>query len=167
MLFRSAQAEREAAAARCEALEVLGGERARRVRQHLRGLPGVTGVLGEAVDVPERLGAAVAAVLDRTASALLVDTAARLEALAAAASAEDAPIDLLAPDAVTGGGWLDAATRAAEAVGGDVLISLLRPRPPATAALLAALAGDVGGSEERRVGKECRALCRSRWSPYH
>ena len=26
---------------------------------------------------------------------------------------------------------------------------------------------DVGRSEERRVGKECRALCRSRWSPYH
>jgi 5'-deoxynucleotidase YfbR-like HD superfamily hydrolase len=27
----------------------------------------------------------------------------------------------------------------------------------------------VGGgrSEERRVGKECRRLCRSRWSPYH
>ena len=25
----------------------------------------------------------------------------------------------------------------------------------------------VKGSEERRVGKECRALCRSRWSPYH
>ena len=23
------------------------------------------------------------------------------------------------------------------------------------------------GSEERRVGKECCALCRSRWSPYH
>ena len=22
-------------------------------------------------------------------------------------------------------------------------------------------------SEERRVGKECDALCRSRWSPYH
>ena len=22
-------------------------------------------------------------------------------------------------------------------------------------------------SEERRVGKECRLLCRSRWSPYH
>ena len=22
-------------------------------------------------------------------------------------------------------------------------------------------------AEERRVGKECRALCRSRWSPYH
>ena len=27
-------------------------------------------------------------------------------------------------------------------------------------------AGD-GRSEERRVGKECIAVCRSRWSPYH
>ena len=26
---------------------------------------------------------------------------------------------------------------------------------------------EVGGSEERRVGKECRSVCRSRWSPYH
>ena len=25
----------------------------------------------------------------------------------------------------------------------------------------------VHGSEERRVGKECRLTCRSRWSPYH
>ena len=25
----------------------------------------------------------------------------------------------------------------------------------------------VGRSEERRVGKECLAVCRSRWSPYH
>jgi citrate synthase len=25
----------------------------------------------------------------------------------------------------------------------------------------------VARSEERRVGKECRRLCRSRWSPYH
>ena len=24
-----------------------------------------------------------------------------------------------------------------------------------------------GGSEERRVGKECHTTCRSRWSPYH
>ena len=30
------------------------------------------------------------------------------------------------------------------------------------------LAKKFGGrSEERRVGKECRPLCRSRWSPYH
>ena len=26
---------------------------------------------------------------------------------------------------------------------------------------------DVRRSEERRVGKECFLLCRSRWSPYH
>ena len=26
---------------------------------------------------------------------------------------------------------------------------------------------ELARSEERRVGKECRALCRSRWSPYH
>ena len=26
---------------------------------------------------------------------------------------------------------------------------------------------DTGRSEERRVGKECLRLCRSRWSPYH
>src|SRR5213083_815642 len=25
----------------------------------------------------------------------------------------------------------------------------------------------AGRSEERRVGKECSLLCRSRWSPYH
>ena len=27
--------------------------------------------------------------------------------------------------------------------------------------------GGSGGSEERRVGKECVQPCRSRWSPYH
>ena len=26
---------------------------------------------------------------------------------------------------------------------------------------------NFGRSEERRVGKECTATCRSRWSPYH
>ena len=30
-----------------------------------------------------------------------------------------------------------------------------------------ALVGGSIGSEERRVGKECVRLCRSRWSPYH
>jgi NTE family protein len=29
------------------------------------------------------------------------------------------------------------------------------------------LTDNWGRSEERRVGKECRRLCRSRWSPYH
>ena len=27
--------------------------------------------------------------------------------------------------------------------------------------------GPAGRSEERRVGKECPTMCRSRWSPYH
>ena len=27
--------------------------------------------------------------------------------------------------------------------------------------------GEAMRSEERRVGKECALLCRSRWSPYH
>ena len=26
---------------------------------------------------------------------------------------------------------------------------------------------DETRSEERRVGKECASMCRSRWSPYH
>ena len=28
-------------------------------------------------------------------------------------------------------------------------------------------AHEVSRSEERRVGKECKSQCRSRWSPYH
>ena len=35
------------------------------------------------------------------------------------------------------------------------------------ACTLPALGGDPNRSEERRVGKECVRLCRSRWSPYH
>ena len=31
----------------------------------------------------------------------------------------------------------------------------------------ASFAVGFGRSEERRVGKECRLTCRSRWSPYH
>ena len=40
---------------------------------------------------------------------------------------------------------------------------------PEDAAYIAALtaAGYTPRSEERRVGKECLRLCRSRWSPYH
>ena len=30
-----------------------------------------------------------------------------------------------------------------------------------------AVVADIQRSEERRVGKECSELCRSRWSPYH
>ena len=39
--------------------------------------------------------------------------------------------------------------------------------PDGTKIAYTAEGDDDGGSEERRVGKECRLLCRSRWSPYH
>jgi cytochrome c oxidase cbb3-type subunit 1 len=42
-----------------------------------------------------------------------------------------------------------------------------RLRPLHTNAVIFAFGGCVLRSEERRVGKECRRLCRSRWSPYH
>ena len=35
------------------------------------------------------------------------------------------------------------------------------------ASAVLALLPVAGRSEERRVGKECIAVCRSRWSPYH
>ena len=52
---------------------------------------------------------------------------------------------------------------------------LQNPTNEAVAAKIAALEGGVAAmltssgqrSEERRVGKECLRLCRSRWSPYH
>ena len=37
----------------------------------------------------------------------------------------------------------------------------------AAAAFFASVALVLPRSEERRVGKECSELCRSRWSPYH
>ena len=42
-------------------------------------------------------------------------------------------------------------------------------KAPEGATTGAATGGATGGvrSEERRVGKECPQLCRSRWSPYH
>ena len=33
--------------------------------------------------------------------------------------------------------------------------------------VMRALTSSYARSEERRVGKECLRLCRSRWSPYH
>ena len=36
-----------------------------------------------------------------------------------------------------------------------------------TAQTATILAGGALRSEERRVGKECTSVCRSRWSPYH
>ena len=42
-----------------------------------------------------------------------------------------------------------------------------RWRPKTIAALNGQEVKLVKRSEERRVGKECVSLCRSRWSPYH
>ena len=39
------------------------------------------------------------------------------------------------------------------------------PAVPKNTEIVVVLGGDR--SEERRVGKECRIGCRSRWSPYH
>ena len=43
----------------------------------------------------------------------------------------------------------------------DVLLRAPVLEPPAVRVF------DDARSEERRVGKECTATCRSRWSPYH
>ena len=46
-------------------------------------------------------------------------------------------------------------------------IAFAKPGTWSPEQLAAVAAYEREGSEERRVGKECRALCRSRWSPYH
>ena len=38
---------------------------------------------------------------------------------------------------------------------------------PVSQEVQAAALNETGRSEERRVGKECASMCRSRWSPYH
>ena len=64
--------------------------------------------------------------------------------------------------------------RAFRDAGMEVIYTGLRQTPEMIAS--AAIQEDVdaiglsclsGGSEERRVGKECHVVCRSRWSPYH
>jgi hypothetical protein len=51
------------------------------------------------------------------------------------------------------------------------VVTLAKARAKAHAALATISDGKnpraQARSEERRVGKECRRLCRSRWSPYH
>ena len=51
---------------------------------------------------------------------------------------------------------------------GDSVTGLDAAGPaPAHAGMLTPVEHRGPRSEERRVGKECRLLCRSRWSPYH
>ena len=54
----------------------------------------------------------------------------------------------------------------AKALGLPVKIALLKGRANYLCRHRLELATQQG-SEERRVGKECVSLCRSRWSPYH
>ena len=61
---------------------------------------------------------------------------------------------------------------AAIAVGFAGTLIIIRPTPAAFNATIAGVPPRAIGwapvrSEERRVGKECRLTCRSRWSPYH
>ena len=56
---------------------------------------------------------------------------------------------------------------------GDKVLSAGGEGPEAVMAVINYFEGNplfnagIGRSEERRVGKECRIGCRSRWSPYH
>jgi pyrimidine oxygenase len=48
-------------------------------------------------------------------------------------------------------------------------VAVLTLPPPIVARMASTIDSISGGrrSEERRVGKECTSVCRSRWSPYH
>ena len=56
-------------------------------------------------------------------------------------------------------------------LGALALIALLAPpggpAPRSLAGQFLVASERLEKSEERRVGKECEDLCRSRWSPYH
>jgi F-type H+-transporting ATPase subunit beta len=76
------------------------------------------------------------------------------------------PIHRDAPD------FVEQATDAALLITGIKVIDLLAPYLKGGKIGLFGGAGvgktvTIQRSEERRVGKECRRLCRSRWSPYH
>ena len=50
----------------------------------------------------------------------------------------------------------------------SLTLYVLPPSQPARSAVVVCPGGGYAmRSEERRVGKECRLTCRSRWSPYH
>jgi hypothetical protein len=66
------------------------------------------------------------------------------------------------------GSAYDLAVRANDTVG-DFKLGFARTNATGTDQAVALIRTGTGRirSEERRVGKECRRLCRSRWSPYH
>jgi hypothetical protein len=62
---------------------------------------------------------------------------------------------------------MDALVVAARNTGGAPVVVICPDNKVISALNNAMGEGIVNRSEERRVGKECRRLCRSRWSPYH
>ena len=66
------------------------------------------------------------------------------------------------------GGWLnDHGVRVLFAYSGMLLATMFVSLPFVVREVVPVLREIGKRSEERRVGKECRPLCRSRWSPYH
>ena len=67
-------------------------------------------------------------------------------------------------------GLLSLPEERAAAVAGEVGLTAGSPGPPGgeqRRRFATRLLAHLVRSEERRVGKECTATCRSRWSPYH
>ena len=52
-------------------------------------------------------------------------------------------------------------------IGSPLSLILVLSLPSTSSHTIAPVLSRCGRSEERRVGKECLRLCRSRWSPYH
>ena len=70
---------------------------------------------------------------------------------------------------VTGAGPIGMVTALAALAGGcsQVIMTDIRRPKLELAETLGPIIGVDVRSEERRVGKECTSVCRSRWSPYH
>ena len=49
----------------------------------------------------------------------------------------------------------------------DLALPAFKQLPTAVLCLAEEVGIVADRSEERRVGKECASMCRSRWSPYH
>ena len=114
-----------------------------------------------------------AVILDGKALALRIETdlAARVSALVAR-SGGTVPVlaTILVGDDPASATYVKMKGSACRRVGMESRRVVL-PQETDTARLLATIdelnADPAVRSEERRVGKECRRLCRSRWSPYH
>ena len=109
------------------------------------------------------------AMLDRHSANTATPVAKRAPAPARARCAECGVIESTREIDVRGEGTGLGAVGGA-VVGGVIGHQVGRGRGNDVATVLGAVGGAVAGnqrSEERRVGKECPVLCRSRWSPYH